>query len=115
MSDNQYIKKQQRARTRSFLTTRNIVSLMVMSVVIYAGFYFEYGTMDDGSCDGACESLHSLSTWVLAAGMIFASVIAAAAVVGALVAFIKWSRARKDDTLSTLIGEDPTQDNAEKY
>jgi len=106
MSDNQYIKKQQRSRRKLFLTTRHIFLIMLLSAIIYGGFYFEYGMIDDGTCDGVCESTHSLWTWVLGFFIIFAVVIAAGGLVGGLVAFLKWSR-RNDGTLSTLTGDTP--------
>ena len=115
MSDNQYIKKQQRSRRKLFLTTRHIFLIMLLSAIIYGGFYFEYGTVDDGTCEGACESLHSLWAWVFGFLIIFAVVIAAGTLVGGLVAFIKWSRG-PGGTLSALTGDAPeNDDNQDKH
>jgi len=108
MSDNQYIKKQQRARNKSLITTRHILILVLLSVAIYAGFYFEYGIIDDGTCEGTCENLHTVRSWVLGFIIMFGVIIAAGALIGGLVSFLKWNRNRKGDTLSTLL------DNQEK-
>ncbi len=104
MSDNQYIKKQQRVRARGLLTTRNIFSLIFLSVIIYAGFYFEYGDIGDSSCEGACENTHSYGAMILGFLMIFLGVIAAGGIVGAFIAFLKWSRGQQSDALSTFTG-----------
>jgi len=103
MSDNQYIKKLQRARGKSLVTTRNIILIIILSGAVYAGFYMEYGTIDDAACEGTCENLHSLRSWVLGFLMIFATIIAAGALVGALVGFFKWSRKDSGGTLSGLV------------
>jgi len=109
MSDNQYIKKLQRARKRPHLTLRILLGLILLSGMVAGGFYFEFGGLQDYDCTGACESTHSLNTWVLGIALLFAAIIAAAAVVGALIATIKWSSGRKNDTLSALLREeDPT-------
>ena len=60
--------------------------------------------VDDGTCEGACESIHSLRAWVFGFLIIFGVVIAAGALVGGLVAFVKWSRGT-GGTLSTLTGD----------
>jgi len=117
MSDNQYIKKQQRGRRKLFLTTRHILMIMLLSAIIYGGFYYEYGRglLSDGTCDGACESLYSLKTWVLGFLIMFSVVIAAGTLVGGLVAFLKWSRGSKGDTLSALTADNSSRDsNQEK-
>lgn len=110
MSDNQYIKKLQRARKRPYLTLRILLGLIVLSGMIAGGFYFEFGSLQDYDCTGTCESTHSLSTWVLGIAILFAGIIAAATVVGALVATIKWSSSRKNDTLSALLREEAPLD-----
>ena len=79
---------------------------MLLSGIIYGGFYFEYGRIDDGTCEGACENIHSLWTWVFGFLIIFAVVITAGALVGGLMAFFKWSRGTSG-TLSALTGEEP--------
>ena len=103
MTDNPYIKKLQRARGKAFITSRHIIMLIILSGAIYAGFYFEYGQIGDVACEGECESIHSLWAWVLGFFMIFAAVIAAAAVVGGLVAFFKWSRSGRSGPVEGLM------------
>lgn len=105
MSENSYIKKQQRVRNKPLLTTRNILTLVLLSLAVYAGFYFEYGIVDDGTCEGICENQYSLGAWVLGFLMIFAAVIAAGAVIGGIIAAVRWSRKQKDDTLSALLDD----------
>jgi len=107
MSDNKYIQKRRRARNKSLITTRNILMLILLSVAVYAGFYFEYGVIDDGTCEGACENEYSLWAWVLGFFFIFAAIIAAGALGGGILAFLRWSRSRKGDTLSTLLNSSP--------
>lgn len=110
MSDNQYIRKLQRARNRPIFTGRNIFMLMILSVVIAGGFYMEYGGRDDGTCDGPCESLYSLETWGLAIALIFGAVITFGAAVGVLVALIRRSR-NSGSTLDSLTNMDSEQKN----
>jgi|GEM_PF-6804280 len=106
MSDNSYIHKLQRARTKAAVSTRIILMLIVISGLVYAGFYFEFAGFGEETCGAvACENTHSLTSWILAAIMIFASIIAVAAVVGGLFAFFKWTRRNRMDTLSLLLEE----------
>jgi hypothetical protein len=99
MSDNQYIKRLQRARSKPVFTLRNIIMLMILSVVIAGGFYLEYGGLDDGTCEGPCESLYSLQTWGIAVAMIFGAVILAGSLIGIILSLIKRSRG---DALASL-------------
>lgn len=105
MSENTFIKKRQKERARPFLTLRIILGLIFLSGIIWAGFYFEYGSIGNELCDGDCENLHSLRASVLGFFMIFIGIIAAGAVVGGLFATLKWSRNKRNDTLSSLISE----------
>lgn len=107
MSDSHFIKKRQKARARTFLTVRIILGLVLLSGLIAAGFYLEYGGVGDAACTGECESQFSLTAWILGFFMIFLGVIAAGALVGGLFAILRWSRGRKDDTLSSFTGETP--------
>lgn len=66
--------------------------------------------VDDGTCEGVCESIHSLKAWVFGFLIIFAVVIAAGTLVGGLVAFLKWSRGSRG-TLSTLTRDEEKSDN----
>jgi hypothetical protein len=105
MSDNQYIKRLQRARNKPILTVRNILLLIILSLAVYAGFYFEYGMDDAGACDGPCENLYSIEAWVLAVAIIFGALIAVAAFVGVVVSLIR--RGRKSSSgLNTIFNED---------
>jgi len=112
MSDNQYIKKQQRARGRALITTRNIILITLLSGAVYAGFYMEYGSINDAACQGDCENLHGFWAWVLGFFIMFAVVISAGAAVGALLAFFKWSRRRGGASMADLIQDtDDKQSN----
>ena len=103
MSDNKYIQKRRRVRNKPLITTRNILMLILLSVAVYAGFYFEYGVIDDGTCKDVCENEYSFWAWVIGFFFIFAAIIAAGALGGGVLAFLRWSRGRKDDTLSTFL------------
>ena len=110
MSDNSYIHKLQRARGKAAISTRTILMITLISGMVGAGFYIEFGAFGDAACSaGACESTHSVTSWILAAVMVFAGIIALAAVVGVLFAFIKWTRRGRIDTLSRLL-EDNDKD-----
>tara|TARA_R110002096_G_scaffold424331_1_gene632153 strand:+ start:616 stop:954 length:339 start_codon:yes stop_codon:yes gene_type:complete len=103
MSENTFIQKRQRERARPFLTLRIIFGLIFLSLMVWAGFYFEYGSIGDANCDGTCESLHSLGSWVLGFSLIFLGVISLGALAGGLFSLLRWSRKRRHDTLSPFM------------
>jgi len=105
MTENIYIKKRQKARAKPLLTLRIIFGLIFLSAVVWAGFYFEYGSLAEGDCEGDCESLYSLTSWVIGFFMIFSAIIAAGTLVGGLFAILRWSRRRQAGTLASLIPE----------
>ena len=111
MSENQFIKKRQRARTRPFLTLRILLGLILLSGIVAGGFYFEFGGLQDQECVGACENTYSLSSWLLGIALLFGAIIACAAIVGGLVATLKWSSGRKSDTLSSLLHDEDIADD----
>ncbi|MBV1900726.1 MAG: hypothetical protein KUG56_03535 [Kordiimonadaceae bacterium] len=108
MSENAFIKKRQRERNRPFLTVRILLGLIFLSGMVAGGFYFEFGAISDNACEGACEGLHSLRSWLLGAFLLFAGIISAAAVLGGIIAAIKWSRNQHGGALSSLLNEDET-------
>lgn len=105
MSENTFIKKRQRERNRPFLTVRILFGLIFLSGMVAGGFYFEFGAISDNACEGVCEDLHSLRSWFLGVFLLFTSIISAAAVLGGIIAAIKWSRNQHEGTLSTLLNE----------
>lgn len=67
----------------------------------------EFGAIDDGTCDGDCENLHSLQASVLGFFIMFAIIIGAGALVGGLIALLRWSRKGRSDNLSSLMTDEP--------
>lgn len=72
---------------------RNIFRIMLVSLLVFAGFIYYVGDPTTALCDGGCESQQSLTGQVLGFFLMFLGVIAGAAVVGALFAYIRRSRA----------------------
>lgn len=99
MSDNQYIKKRQRQRNRSFITTRSIITLIVISGLIYLGFYSEYGGVNDLGCDGDCESEYGIGLTIFAFFLMFAAVIGLGALTG--IGLAKWNSRKKPSIYQT--------------
>ncbi len=91
MSENLFIHKRQRQRAKktALLSTRNIFGLIAVMLAAYAAFRLWVGDPTTAICENGCESLYSLAAWVLGFFMLFAAVIAAGAVVGLLVAFLR--------------------------
>lgn len=91
MSENPFIYKRQRQREKktALLSTRNIFGLIAVMLAAYAAFRLWIGDPTTAICEDGCESLYSLATWVLGFFLLFAAVIAAGAVVGLLIAFIR--------------------------
>ena len=104
MSENPFIQKRQRSRRKAtfLLGTRNIVGLVVLSLVAYAAFRLWVGNPADTLCDGECESIYSLFTMVLGFFLMFAGVIAAGAAIGLLVAFIRRRRGAGESAFSRM-------------
>lgn len=99
MSENPFIQKRQRSRRKAtfLLNTRNIIGLVVLSLVAFAAFKLWVGNPNDVLCEGECESLYSLFTWVLGFFIMFAGVIAAGAALGLIIAFLR-GRTRKSES-----------------
>lgn len=91
MSENPFIQKRQRSRRKAtfLLGTRNIIGLVVISLVAYAAFRLWVGNPNDALCEGECESLYSLFGWVLGFFLMIAGVAAAGAVLGLVIAFFR--------------------------
>ncbi len=102
MSENPFIQKRQRSRRKAtfLLGTRNIIGLVVLSGVAFAAFRLWVGDPTDALCEGECESLYSLFSWVLGFFIMFAAVVAAGGVLGLIVAFIR-SRTRSHESAFT--------------
>jgi len=109
MPENLFIQKRKKARNKPFLTSRVIFSLILLSLLIYAGFYFEFGRVGDALCDGPCESTHSFGVWLAGGGILLASIIGLAFIVGVLVALIRRTQ-KSNDTLSTLLANDVSKE-----
>ncbi len=89
MSNNVYINKQKRARSKPIFTTSRIAMLIALSALLFIGFYTEYGTIGDIACDGACESLYDIGTTIAAFGLMFTGIILVAAIIGVLIALMR--------------------------
>lgn len=111
MSENLFIQKRKKARNKPFLTSRVIFSLILLSLLVCAGFYFEFGRVGDVLCDGPCESTYSFGIWLAGGGILLISIIGLAFIVGILVALIRRSR-KSNDTLSTLLANENCQEAA---
>ena len=94
MSEHLLIKKRQKRRRSAVLnlSTKNILSLVLLSLAAYGGFRLWVGNPTEALCGDNCESMYSLLGWVLGFFLLFAAIIAAGAVVGILVALIRRSR-----------------------
>ena len=101
MSDNIHIKRRQKRRSKPLLTTRNIVTLILLSLAVYGAFLFWVGDPSQGQCDGDCENIYSAAGYILGFFLMILGVIAAGAVVGSLFSFMR--RKRRDTSLSTLL------------
>ncbi|WP_417449960.1 hypothetical protein [Kordiimonas sp.] len=112
MSENPFIKKRQRSRRKAtfLLGTRNVIGLIVLSLVAYAAFRLWVGNPADSMCDGECESLYSLLTWVLGFVIMFACVIGAGAVIGLLVGALRRRSHNRKDTFARLHAESGEKD-----
>ncbi|WP_262692157.1 hypothetical protein [Kordiimonas aestuarii] len=104
MSDNPFIKKRQRSRRKAtfLLGTRNIIGLVVLSLVAYAAFRLWVGNPADTMCDGECESMYSLFASVLGFFMMFAAVITAGAVIGLVVALMRRTAGSGESTFARM-------------
>ena len=111
MSENIFIKKRQRQRKRrdGFLTTKIIVRLILVSVVLLVLFLNFVGDPTVTICENGCESEFTIGTWVLGFFMIFGGIILMAGVVGALLAFLKWSRRNSGGSLAALMNDDQNE------
>lgn len=111
MSEHLLLKKRQKQRKRSALnlTVRNILGLVLLSLLTYAGFRIWVGNPTEALCGDNCESMYSLMAWVLAFAMIFGAIIAAGAVIGVIVALLRRrAAAREDDFMRRFAApEDP--------
>lgn len=105
MPDQLFTKRRQLQRNKPFLTTRLIFSLILLSVLLAAGFYLEFGDMGDSECNGTCEDIYDISTWTIAGGIILGSIIALAATAGSLIALLK--RKRQQKGFGAFLDDDP--------
>ncbi len=105
MSDNIFIKKRQRHRKRrdGFLTTKIIIRLIVVSVVLLVLFLNFVGDPTVTICENGCESDFTIGTWALGLAMIFGGIILIAGVVGAGFAVLKWSRGGSGSSLADMM------------
>lgn len=112
MPDHIFIKKRQRQRKKrdGFLTTKLIIRLIIVSAVLLVLFLNFIGDPTVTICENGCESEFSFSTWALGILMIFGGVIMIAGIVGALLAFLKWSRRNSGGSLSALMDDDQNHD-----
>ncbi len=108
MPEHIFIKKrqQQRKRRDGFLTTKLIVRLIVVSVVLLVLFLNFVGDPTVTICENGCESEFSFGTWVLGFVMIFGGIIMMAGIAGALFALLKWSRRNSGGSLAALMNDD---------
>jgi hypothetical protein len=111
MSESHFIHKRQRERARKTrgVTTKHILGLVLLSLAAFAAFKLWVGNPVDALCEGECESVHSLFTWVFAFFLMFGGIIAAGAVVGLLVAGLKRLRGPGESAFFT----DPENDSPE--
>ncbi len=107
MPEHIFIKKRQRQRKRrdGFLTTKLIVRLIIVSLVLLALFLNFVGDPTVTICENGCESEFSFGTWALSFFLIFSGIILVAGVVGALIAFLKWSRRNSGGSLTALMSD----------
>lgn len=114
MSENPFIQKRQRSRRKAtfLLGTRNIIGLIVLSLVAFAAFRLWVGNPNDVLCEGECESLYSLFGWVLGFFLMIAGVAAAGAILGLLIAFIR-SRTGNRESAFTRFQADSHADGQE--
>jgi len=108
MPEHIFIKKRQRQRKRrdGFLTTKLIVRLIIASAVLLVLFLNFIGDPTMTICENGCESEFSVSAWALGILMIFGGIIMMAGIVGAALAFLKWSRRNSGGSLAALMDED---------
>lgn len=86
------MKKRQRARQRDLFTLKNIFRIMLVSVLVFAGFMYFVQDPTTALCEGGCESQHSLASQVLGFFFMFAGIILVAGLVGGLFAYLRHSR-----------------------
>ena len=112
MSENPFIHKRQRQRAKktALLSTRNIFGLIAVMLAAYAAFRLWVGDPTTAICENGCESLYSLAAWVLGFFILFAAVIAAGAVVGLIIAFIR-RRAEAGESAIMRMQENETSTN----
>ncbi len=89
MPEHIFIEKRRRKRAASLFSTRNILGLIMLSLVVYGAFYFWVGNPNEDLCGDDCGQMHSLMAWVLGFALLFGAIIAAGAVVGTILALVR--------------------------
>lgn len=109
MTDRLFMKKRQRSRSRDFFTLKNIFRIMLVSLLVFAGFMYFVQDPTTALCEGGCESQYSLASQILGFFFMFAAIILVAGLVGALFAYLRHSRASSIYT-ETIASEDEAKD-----
>ena len=104
MSENIHIKRRQKQRDKAFLTTRNIITLIVLSLAVFIGFRVWVGNPSQAICGDDCSSYLSLTGWVLGFFMMIGGVVIAGGIVGILLALLR--RSRRDQGFEAMMNEE---------
>ena len=91
MAEHIFLEKRKRSRRRYALSfsVKVVLGLISTSLLVYMAFVQFVGNPNDVECTGACEPSIGLGTWILAVVIMFAVVIGAGALLGALAGFVR--------------------------
>ncbi len=90
MTEKRFINKRRRQRHKSFLTTRNLLMLILLSVTAYGAFALYVGDPGASTCvGGSCQSEYSIAAWVIAFAVLLGAMAVGGIVVGSIIAFAR--------------------------
>jgi len=112
MSEKVFIEKRKRSRSGAYVTTRQIIVLLVLAITVYGGFRFWVGNPYAALCGDDCGSMHTLTTWILGFAILFGIVIVLAIIIGIFAALFRRTRSSAFTDRLDQVQKLPTQDTA---